>query len=96
MGSFSRGWDALGDPSCLAESTEALASVGIPEKNPALCLSCIPSVCPAARRSQPNIPGVQPRNGAHGTHPEVSLPGSPEEKRRENSAGNAGTARAGR
>lgn len=44
MGLFSVGWDAPRGPSCLAESMEALASVGIPEENPALSRSCIPFI----------------------------------------------------
>lgn len=44
MGSFSMGWDALRDPSCLAESMEVPARAGIPEKNPALSHSCMPSI----------------------------------------------------
>lgn len=53
MGSFSMGWDAPRDPSCLTESAEAPASAGILEKSPALSHSCVPSISNQAVKAFP-------------------------------------------
>lgn len=82
--SFSMGWDALRDRSCLTESTEAPASVGIPGKNPAPSRSCIPSISSQAVKtflvSSPTM-----------EHTELI----PRKRDRKTARGNTGTAQAG-
>lgn len=87
---FPVGWDALGDPRCLAESREAPANVlMVQEKTPALSRFCILSTLPAhvglARQRARWGPAKSPlcsgtsHSGAHETNPKLLLSGSPKD-----------------